>query len=113
MLIVEVLIVASVSNHFGVSMQRLHQFLDGTQFAAGLPLFGGLQNFNFDLRRQINAKAIDRHLGKRLFARLHNAGERSVARFIEPQVSRYNCREWEGQRFQTAVSLAYDSTSIS
>ncbi len=64
------------------------------------------QRLDLELGRQVDAEAVDRNFLEFLFARLHDARQRGVARFVEAQVRRDDGGQVERDRFEAAIDLA-------
>ena len=59
-------------------------------------------------RREIDAESGGRQLLDRLLLRLHDVGQRGVARLVEPQIGGDDRRQLERDRLQPAIDLARD-----
>jgi len=90
-------------------LKALEEFIDGTHSLATASRFGGAITNYFRTRLNCYSEiAVLEHV-ERFLTGLHNGGQRSIARFIEPQICSDNGRQRQSDGFNTMVGLAFDT----
>src|SRR5271166_5462432 len=92
-------------DEMGFVTKLCHQFLNRGDSDAALALwrFNDLQRRQ--ARRNIYAQRVRRHRLDRFLLRLHDVGERRIARLIQAQIRGHHRRQLQFYRFQAAVDL--------
>src|SRR5262245_9187351 len=76
------------SDDLGFVVQDLHQLLHRADLAPGGALGRILELHDLHPRRDVDAEIGHRNLLQLLLARLHDAGQRCVARLVQPEIGR-------------------------